>query len=90
MDNIWFAKQMLDFQKNAFTNAFNAFILFQDQSQKVASVMAEQATWLPEQSKQQFEQWTASTQKGIKDYKKAIDDSFKLFEGMISQTESGQ
>jgi hypothetical protein len=90
MDNIWFAKQMLDFQKSAFTTAINAFALFQDQSQKVASAMAEQAAWLPGQSKRQFEAWAASTQKGINDYKKAVDDSFNLFEGMLCATTSGK
>jgi hypothetical protein len=90
MDNIWFAKQILDFQKSAFTNAFNAYAMIQDQSQKMLGAVAEQAVWLPQQSRQQLDQWVASAKKGINDYKKAVDDSFNLFEEMLCPTESSK
>lgn len=76
MDKTLLAKQMIDFQKSTFDNAYNAVTMIQDHTERVANTLFEQATWFPEESKRMISQWTDIYKKGRNDLKDAIDDSF--------------
>ena len=76
MDSSLIAKQMIDMQKTTFDNTFNAMVMFQDHTEKVANTLFEQANWLPEEGKRFVNQWTEMFRKGRDDVKTAMDDNF--------------
>ena len=76
MDQKQIFKQMIDFNKGAFNNSFNAMVMIQDQTETLAETMLNQATWMPAEGKKAMQDWVNSFKKGRDDYKKAIDDAF--------------
>jgi len=76
MESKWMAKQLIDFQKTTFNNAYQALVMFQDHTEKVANTMAEQAKWVPEECLRVSGLWTDMYRKGQEDLKSAIDDHF--------------
>jgi len=75
-----FGKQMMDFYKAAFDNAFSAMSMLQDQNEKMVGMFMQQATWLPEEGKKPINDWVQGIKKGREDFKKAVDDGFKKVE----------
>lgn len=71
------AKQMIDFQKTTFDNAFSAGVMLQDQAEQVFSTAIEQTAWLPEESKRAIDQWLQTLKAGRRDFKEIVDDSFE-------------
>ncbi len=65
MDPNQMLKQMLDFNKSAFDNSFNAMLTIQEQNEKMFDTFMEQATWIPEEGKKLIQEW-------INAYKKAV------------------
>ena len=84
MDSSWIAKQMIDFQKTTFDNMYNSMVMLQDHTEKLASTLFEQATWIPEESSPIVNQWTEIFKKGRNDFKVAVDDSFSKMEDLLS------
>lgn len=80
MDQKQIFKQMADFNKNAFNNAFNAMVMVQDQTETLANSMLSQATWLPEEGKNAVQEWVDAFKKGREAYKKTVDDAFAKVE----------
>jgi len=77
-------KQMLDFNKTAFDNTFNAMVMLQEQTERMFSQFLEKAVWLPQEGKKAIEDWLKSYKKGCEDYKKLVDDSFKKVEAFFA------
>ena len=84
MDQSQFAKQMIDFQKTTFDNAYNSMVMLQDHTEKLASTVFEQATWIPEENSRLVTQWIEIFKKGRNDYKLAVDDIFTRIEDLIT------
>ena len=84
MDQSQFAKQMIDFQKTSFDNVYNSMVMLQGHTEKLASTVFEQATWLPEESSRLVRQWIEIFKKGRNDYKLAVDDIFTRIEDLIT------
>jgi polyhydroxyalkanoate synthesis regulator phasin len=80
MDQNAFVKQMIDFQKSTVDNSFSALKMVQEQTEKMARSLLDQANWLPEEGKKVVDQWVNAYKKGQEDYKKAVDDNFKKVE----------
>jgi polyhydroxyalkanoate synthesis regulator phasin len=76
MDQKQIFKQMVEFNKGAFNNSFNAMVMIQDQTETLANTMLNQASWMPEEGKKAIRDWVESFKKGREEYKKAIDDAF--------------
>jgi hypothetical protein len=70
-------KQMLDFNKTAFDNSFNAMLTIQEQNAKMVNTFLEQATWMPEEGKKLVRNWIDACKKGSEDFKKVADDNYK-------------
>jgi hypothetical protein len=70
-------KQMLDFQKTTFDNAFNAAILLQDQAEKMASSFLDKTIGFPAEARNAIDEWVKAYKKGREDYKKMIFDGFE-------------
>lgn len=77
MDQQYFLKQMLTFNRTAFDGAFAALVTLQDQAERTAETLLDQATWLPEDGRKAINDWTAACKKGREEYKKTVDDSFQ-------------
>lgn len=70
-------KQMLEFNKTAFDNSFNAMLTIGEQNEKMVNVFLEQATWMPEEGKKLIKEWVETYKKGNLDFKKAADANYK-------------
>lgn len=80
MDPKQIAKQMIDFNKAAFDNSFNAMAILQDQIEKMASTALEQNNMIPAEGKKAVSDWIKSYKKGRDDFKAGADESFKKVE----------
>lgn len=76
-------KQMMNFNKGAFNNAYNAMIMVQDQTETLANSMLNQASWLPEEGKKALNDWVDAFKKGREAYKKTVDDAFAKVEEFL-------
>ena len=69
-------KQMLEFNKAAFDNSFNAMLTIQEQNEKMFHTFLEQATWIPEEGKKLIQEWINAYKKGCEDFKKTGDANY--------------
>jgi polyhydroxyalkanoate synthesis regulator phasin len=83
MDQKQIFRQMVDFNKGAFNNAFNAMVMVQDQSETLANTMLNQATWMPEEGKKAVREWVDTFKKGREEYKKTVEEAFKKVEAFL-------
>jgi len=83
MDQKAIFKQMVDFNKGAFSNAFNAMVMVQDQNETLANTMLNQASWMPEEGKKAVKEWVETFKKGREEYKKTVDEAFKKVEDFL-------
>lgn len=83
MDQKQIFKQMVDFNRSAFNNAFNAMVMVQDQTETLSNTMLNQATWLPEEGKKALLEWVEAFKKGREEYKKTVEDAFKKVESFF-------
>ena len=81
------AKQMIEFNKTAFNNTFNALVSVQDQTEKMANTLLNKVPGLPEEGKKSIDNWVKTYKKGREDFKKAVDESFKKAEGFFAVSE---
>ena len=84
MDQKQLLKQMIEFNRAAFNNTFNAMTMLQEQSERVAGTLLEQATWLPAEGKKAINEWTASFKKGRDAFKKNVDESYAKVEDFFT------
>ena len=77
MDPNQMFKQMLEFNKTAFDNSYNAMLTIQEQNEKMFDTFMEQATWIPEEGKKLIQEWINAYKKGCEDFKKAADDNYQ-------------
>jgi len=73
-------RQMVDFNKGAFNNAYNAMVLVQDQTETLATTMLNQASWMPEEGKKAVREWVDVFKKGRETYKKTVEEAFRKVE----------
>jgi beta-lactamase class A len=83
METTKMAKQAINFQKTAFEKMFNATVMLQDQTEKMANSLMDQASWMPAESKKLINDWVVAYKKGRDDFKKSVDDNFKKTEDMF-------
>lgn len=77
-------KQMLEFNKLAFNNSFNAMTMFQEQMEKMANAMIGQSAWLPEEGRRAVDEWLKSYKRGREDFKKVVDQGFEKMESFFT------
>ncbi len=80
MDQKQVLKQMIDFNKTAYDNTFNAIVMLQDQAESMSSTLLAQATWLPVEGKKAIEDWVTTYKSGRETFKKTVDDSYSKVE----------
>ena len=90
MDQAIIAKQMIDFQKTMFDNTFNAMVMVQEQTERMATTLLDQATWMPAEGKNAISGWVDAFKKGREDFKKGVDENFKRVEDFFSTFDKAQ
>ena len=78
------AKQMVDFNKKAFDNSFEAMAVLQDQTEKMVAAMMQQTTFFPEEGKKLINDWLKTYKKGREEFKTAADENFKKVDAFFS------
>lgn len=87
MDQKQIAKQMMDFNKAAFDNTFNAMTILQDQTEKLVFRFLDKAPWFPEDGKKAINDWVCAYKKGREDFKTAADESYKKVTDYFAKAE---
>lgn len=89
MDQKQMLKQMIDFNKATFENAFTTMTMVQDQLERSTSMMLEQATWLPKEGRKALDEWVKAYKKGRESFKNTVDESFKNVEKFFADVDKG-
>jgi predicted aminopeptidase len=85
MDQKKLFKQMLDFNKSAFENSFNAMVMLQEQAERAGNTILDQATWLPEDGRKAVQDWVDAFKKGREDFKAMVDENYNRVEAYFSE-----
>ena len=80
MDHKQIAKQMIQFNKTAFDNSFNAMAMVYEQNEKMVSTFLTQATWMPAEGQKAIKDWMTAYRTGCDDFKKLVDDNYAKVE----------
>jgi phage-related minor tail protein len=86
MDPKQILKQMMEFNKYTFENAYHGLAIVQSQAEQLASAMINHADWLPEDGKKAFKAWSEAYKKGAEDFKKRVDASFGMMEELFEKS----
>ena len=81
-------KQMLDFNKTAYDNSFNAMLTIQEQNAKMVNTFLEQAAWMPEEGKKVIRNWVDAYKKGCEDFKNAANENYKKVDDFFAGQKS--
>lgn len=77
------AKQMIDFNKAAIDNSFNAMAMVQEQVEKMTGTFLSQTPGLPEEGKKAVNEWMKAYKNGHDQFKKSLDENFKKVEDIF-------
>jgi len=80
MDQKQIAQQMIQFNKTAFDNSFNAMTMVYEQNEKMVGAFLQQATGIPEEGKKAINDWMQTYKRGCEDFKKQVDDNYAKVE----------
>lgn len=80
MDPKQIAKQMIQFNKTAFDNTFDAMTVLQEQTEKMIAMWMDQAPLIPVEGKKAINDWLKAYKKGRVDFKAAVDENYKKVE----------
>lgn len=84
MDQKKMMKQLLDLNRTAFNNSYNAMVLLQDQIERVAQTTLARSSWLPEEGRNALNDWTNTYKAGRDSFKAYIDDSYEKLEPLFT------
>ena len=87
MDQKQIAKQMMEFNKTAFDNTFNAMTVLQDQTEKLVLRFLEKAQWFPEDGRKVINEWIKAYKKGREDFRNAANESYKKVTDYFAKAE---
>jgi len=76
MNNKLMLKQLVQFNKTAFDNAFKAMKIAQEHGEKMLNSMLDQAAWIPEDGKKTITEWVKAYKKGVEDFKNTVDTQY--------------
>ena len=76
-----FQRRVLEFQRSAFTNAFEMTTRLEEQRRDVLERWIDRIPNLPAEGKALFEAWSDAQQRGRETFRATVDKSFDLVEG---------
>ena len=74
---------MIDFNKAAIDNGFNAMAMVQEQMEKITGTYLSQIPGLPEEGKKAINEWMKAYQNGLDQFKKSLDENFEKVEALF-------
>jgi hypothetical protein len=78
-------KQMIDFNKAAYENAFKNMNMLQEQMEKVINTYIDQTAGMSDEGKKASKDWASMYKKGYDDFKKLVDDNFKKMDAFFQE-----
>ena len=84
MEQFTAMKQMVQFNKNAFDQGFNAMEMLWQQNEKMTNSFLDQAPWFPEEGKKTVNEWMQLFKKGCDDFKRAADQNYNTMEKLFA------
>lgn len=76
-------KRAIDFNQTTFSSAYDATLLIQDQFEKAATSVLDQASWLPAEGRKAIDNYVEVCKSGRDQFKKYMDESFKRAEEIL-------
>ena len=77
MDQKQTVRQMMDFNKRAFDNAFNTVSSLQDETESLMARFMERANWITPEGKKMINQMAESYRQGRSDFKTLADENYR-------------
>jgi polyhydroxyalkanoate synthesis regulator phasin len=90
MDPKQIARQMIQFNKTAFDNTFDAITVLQEQTEKLIAMYMDQAPLLPEEGKKVIADWMRAYKEGREEFKTAVDENYKKVEEFFTGYDKGE
>jgi hypothetical protein len=85
METTQFARQTLIVQRTMFDSSFNAMVMAQEQTEKMLNSLMEKLPWVTAEGKESLQKNIDVAKKARNELKKAIDDGFVKFEGILAE-----
>lgn len=80
-------KQVLDFQKGAFSSWYGAMSILQEQAALTVDTMLIQASWIPDEGRRAILSWVSACKNEGERYKAYVEESFSGLEKYLAQEE---
>ncbi len=78
--------QMINFQKAAFENTFDAVASLQDQGEKFFQTSLEQNPLIPKDQKKVMSDWTEAYKQNRQNVKETVDANFEMLQGFFDDS----
>jgi hypothetical protein len=85
MEQMNFAKQVVDFNRMAFNNIYNTAVVVQDQTERLGGMLLDNAPFGGDQARQMYKDGADLYKKSRENFKKMIDEGFNMMEGFMTQ-----
>jgi hypothetical protein len=82
---IEFQRRVLEFQRTAFTNAFEMAVRLQDRRRDVVERFLDRVPNLPAESKQLIDTWNQAADRSRETFRATVDKSFDLIDGYYAR-----
>ena len=83
MNSATMIEQILDFNKRAFDDSFNAMIAVQEHTEKIVFDFWRKSEYFPEEGKKVVGDWLQTYKNGLDEFKASVDSRFKLVEDYL-------
>lgn len=90
MEQAKFTRQMIEFYKTTFDNAFNAMMILQEQTEKMVGLFLEQSPWFPKEGKEAVNEWVRTYKRGRDAYKTSVDESYKKVKDYFASADKAE
>jgi hypothetical protein len=87
MEQFTALKQMVQFNKTAFDQGYNAMEILWKQNEKMTNTFLVQTPWLPEEGKKTVNEWMRLFKKGCDDFKKTADHNYDSMEKIFAESD---
>ena len=84
MEQFTALKQMVQFNKTAFNQGYDAMEMLWKQNEKMTHSLLDQAAWIPEEGKKTVNEWMRLFKKGCDDFKKTADQNYDTIEKLFA------
>lgn len=79
-------KRVIDYQKMSFDHWYNTMALIQDQTESTMDLMFNQATWIPQEGRNAYQNWVNICQQERGRFKTYVEKGFATIEKVLTET----